>query len=918
MSKNLFRSIVSSGSVAALAAASLIGLATPANAAAALTISVAQGSGFTFVEDSDPAFVISGNSDFIASNGTQLRVSLKNMNAVSSTLSSFTINGVTLAEDYSSTNSGNSIAYATASNSDASTVATTDGTQSALVDSTAGTTTVFGLGATSGTFGVTYSTSAMTSPFTFSFVTDAAVDNDTTDEFLMTAWADANNNGAVDAGEISVTQTITFIAQEDVTGTATVGTPLAGGDNFTGSLNLNVNEAYVAAGTAGVYVLEAASTNAALNLQTTTTGTTVSTGLLTNVSNGMLALNAAKTSFSFTVNPSSNSTTDGLLSASGQFSVFTLTPIFKLSSIAATDTVGTAVTVRTASVAVSSTESTITVVTGANAKSTGTGTADVRRNSEFRVMADFEDTNGNNLVGKAVTWTVSSNQVLTSSKTVSVAGTAYSDDDDLADVEVAATTDSVGRAFLTLNTAGFPAGATLTINATADGITETLTATAVTPAYTPAMVEGQLATDTGYGKTIAAGGSLPVAIAVADQWGVAPADGVQRVTVTRATNASRTTAANWSYVLPVVGGVASGTIVDNGAGAGSDTITATLSGTDGSGAETFTLTYSTAAAASVTSILLTDNQGTGDSNVRLDTDALPSWHYFLNKAADEPLADANNFVDGATTGTSNALLTISGTALNAAGTGVAGSEVTISAKGLTFEFVDAAGNEIYSRDSIKVPTTAGGAFSVFAYSDGKGGSTVITATVGTVSGSTTVTFDGGTASALTVTAPATAADGRAIDVVAKLTDVAGDPVAGVSVSFKATGVGYLSSLTGTTDAAGEVVVKLITQTGETGTAVVTATATLAGVSTAKSATINVAGKSASAKTTIGSFNGRWAVRVENAQGARISVKAGTKWYVYTATNNNFLYSVKSRVGASVPVSVYVDRVLNKTETITVK
>ena len=930
----MLKGIVSVGSASALALASLVGVAAPANAAAALTIETQNGSGFTFVEDSDPVFVISGNSDFIASNGTQLRVSLKTMNAINSSPTAFKINGVALSEDYTDAgaSSGNSIAF-TNGVTDFNVNGITNGTQSTL-DTTVGETTVFGLGATSQTFGVTYSTSVMTSPFTFQFNTGDGIVDNTTDTLLMTAWADANNNGVADSGEVQTSQTITFIAGEDVTGTVATTTPSAGDNNFTGTLDLNVNEAYVQTADVGIFVKETGATDAGAHLYTDGT-TNITDGKLTYGSDSAFALNTAKTKFAFTVTPSTASSSEGLLAASGLFSSFTVQGIFDDSAEGAVgvgETMGNVVTVRTGAVAVSTTESLVTVVRSANAKpadgTTAAGTssnADVRKNSEFSVLADFEDADGDNLVGEPVTWTVAASPVLSASKTVTVNGTAYSSSSDLGDVAIAGTTNASGRATLTIETTGFAAGETVTATATADGQGESVVATARTAAYTPEFADGSLTSNVGYGKSIAVGQSLDVLVAVADQWGIAPADGVQRVTLERATSTARTTAANWTYVVPVVGGFAAGTIADNGAGAGVDTVTATLSGTGTSSsnsADTMSLTYETAAANTVTGLVLTDNQGTGDSVVRIDEDALPAWHYHLTAAAAEPDADGSNFANGSTTAASDTLLAISGTATNAAGVGVAGKEVTISATGITFEYTDGASQEIYARDSITIPSTAGGAFSVNARSDGKGGATTFTATVDGVSATTVVTFDTGTASAMALSAPATARDGRAIDVIATVTDVAGDPVQGITVSFKATGVGYLSSLSGTTDATGQVVVKLITQTDETGSATITSTATLDGVSTTSTATIDVTATgeaAADTKVNAGSFKGYVAVYAKGYEGSRLSFKAGNDWNVTESLASDFERVVEfTGAGYTISVPIYIDRVLVDTIVVTTK
>jgi len=905
-------------SATALALASLVGFSTSANAAAGLTIEVAEGSGFVFVEGSEPVFNVAGNADFIASNGTQLRVQLTNMVHQENVLTDVSINGTVLDGNYT-TGSGNLIALLGTDASADVTPSATNATVANLRSSASGVKSVFGLGATTLTMNSTNSTSAMTSPFTITLDDGSDLADNETSVYLMTVFADADNDGAVDTGEVQTSATITFIAPEDVTTTVTSATPLSGASSFEVDLTTNVNEAYIPGGNTGrigIYMKEGTTEALAGDF---------ALGILTTTSSSVTLDSVTKAKYDITVSPSAISTT------AGSGASFTIQGVFDNETTnqptdSTTDLRGTAVTVYTGAVAVSGHESVATVVRSANAKATTSNdnanmAADVRKNTEVQVMADFENGAGANQVGKAVTWTASASPVLSSAKTVVINGTAYDSTADLGDVAIAATTNASGRVFVTVNTTGFAAGDTVTLTATADGVAEVVVLTARTAAYTAEFVDGTIAANTGYGKTMLAGGSFGASVAVADQWGVAPANGVQSVSLTRATNASRTTAANWTYTLPVVGGFASGTIVDNGAGAGSDTITATLSGTGGSGSDTMVLTYSTAAAATVTVVELTDNQGTGDSTVRLDEDSLPAWHWHLTGAADEPLADTANFKDGATTGTSDTLLAISGTAKNAAGVGVAGKEVTLSASGITFEFTDLAGNEIYARDSITVPTTSGGAFSVNAYSDGKGGSTVITATVDGVSDTTTVTFVAGTATGMDLAVPATAAQGRAVDVIVTLTDVAGDPVSGVSVSFKATGVGYLSNLSGTTDASGEVVVKLITQPGETGTATITATATLAGVATAvsKSVTVGQTASSSEQKVNAGSFKGYIAVYAKGYKGDRLSFKAGNDWNVTESLASDFVRVVEfTGAGYTLNVPIYINRVLVDTIVVTTK
>jgi hypothetical protein len=83
-------------------------------------------------------------------------------------------------------------------------------------------------------------------------------------------------------------------------------------------------------------------------------------------------------------------------------------------------------------------------------------------------------------------------------------------------------------------------------------------------------------------------------------------------------------------------------------------------------------------------------------------------------------------------------------------------------------------------------------------------------------------------------------------------------------------------------------------------------------------TIVVQEATVEANAIIGSFQGRWAVRVENAKGSTVTVKVGGKWYKYVSLNDNYTFSRKSKVGATVPVKVWVDGQLQNDQTLTIK
>jgi hypothetical protein len=75
-------------------------------------------------------------------------------------------------------------------------------------------------------------------------------------------------------------------------------------------------------------------------------------------------------------------------------------------------------------------------------------------------------------------------------------------------------------------------------------------------------------------------------------------------------------------------------------------------------------------------------------------------------------------------------------------------------------------------------------------------------------------------------------------------------------------------------------------------------------------------------TTIGTFTGYTAVFVKGAEGKKLSVKLAGKWHVVPSIVDGsagyYLWKQKTGAGYVANVSVYIDGVLVKTETITTK
>ena len=873
------KKILALGSVAALALTSFVGLA-PANAAVSITLQPSVGTEYTMIAGETFTLSSFGNVEFPQANGTQLRVKVTNNGAAD--FSGFAINSTVLDEDYASS-VGNSIAFGGAATAKTSTAAVDNGTR-AIIGGGDGDTAVMGLGASDITFSTTDSISVMTSPFTFSF-TNSTVSADAPEKLEVQVWADVNNNGAIDAGEVtSPMVTVTFINAADVVPTM-VSTAFAGDQAFTVTTTFGaVNEAQLVAANTGLKILNNADPAA-----------TVDAGQVGGLYTG-LTLNTAKTAFTQVVDNEPTTNTTGVdLAVTGTSSQFKITTLYKAGGVpAVTDTVGTATNVATLVVSsrtINTANSYGEAVGSANAVFTtaaNSETASVRANSEWNVRLKARDgsTPAVAVVGLGTSAAVSTSVSLSATKTLTVNGTVYTTDASLALLELAGATDASGYSTVTLKTTGMAANDTVTVIWTTQGQTDQVVSTLATAGFTAAFAEGSEAADDGYDRTIAIGGTTTVKYLVADQWGVAPADSAYTVTITRAASgAARTTAASFALSVPVVGGVATATIVDNGAGAGADTITATLVGAIASGTDAFTLSYTTAAAAAVTGLVLADNQVTASSTVRENSVAIKAWNGYQSASVAAPTLDASNFVVAATTGASDTLLTLTGVATVASGAGVEGAHVTLAASGVSFKFTDGATTVIVARDSITVPTSAGGAYSVNAYADGKGGDVVITATIGSISKSTTIRFAGNTAvGSFTVVTPANSMPGKVADVVVTAVDSYGDAISGATVALSSTGAGYLLNTSGTTVADGTFSTKLLLGTNESGTATIKVTMTVAGVSTTQTNTIVIGAAVADATAlpagavvNVGTFNGKIVVYAKGLKGSTITWKIAGKW-----------------------------------------
>jgi hypothetical protein len=256
----------------------------------------------------------------------------------------------------------------------------------------------------------------------------------------------------------------------------------------------------------------------------------------------------------------------------------------------------------------------------------------------------------------------------------------------------------------------------------------------------------------------------------------------------------------------------------------------------------------------------------------------------------------------------------------------AGSDVVVSAPGLVIQ--DQADSKTYSATATLRANSSGDLSFKFAAT--KAGTHTISFTVGsTTTTSQLVVTAAQVQDAKNITIDGSLLPGQTNVITGTLTDTYGNPVATTAdkkVSVEWTGKGLPFNVGSiSTDEDGKFTFQVLVLAGETGTGTVKATfkptsVAADDITVTKAVTITapVVPAAPEVNAVIGTFNGRWAVRVENAKGAVVSVKVGGNWFKYTSLNENYLFSRKSAVGRSVAVAVYVNGTLENVATITIK
>lgn len=613
----------------------------------------------------------------------------------------------------------------------------------------------------------------------------------------VTAFVDANNDGALTSGEWNTVKSVTFLKASAITPTVTLTAPTTGDTKVSatvvwGDLNIEQMSTETVKFTVGTQVASATSGTLADGVWTkdSLTGLAAAEAVTAQAYDGSTALGTAATG---TASARTINTTNGLVA----------------NVLKGNDAIATAATA-------------IATNTAATVRVNGTFTAQVKAYDTTATTALAAP--GVAVVGSVPTLGAGITlRAATSSLTeisITVAGTKYVSNDVLRAATFPLKTDSTGVASLVVSSSGLTAGstATITVKFAAQNLEAAVIATQTAAAYT--------VSDDAASAVVATNKNTSVSFnySVKDQFGVLSTRTNERLKI-RASHASGG-AGIANQFIAVSGGKAAFTVKPE-----TDITTDITVGAD--------LQISTLDASTGVTSWADDGTDVADRTVKFRSAA-----YSFTTA---PAIDATTGINGGawtaagaqkqtltTVDQSDSTLT-TGLVTPSAGTtwakvtltgSNAGESLTVSGTGV---FLSIDGGTV-AKD--KATKTAENAAVVIYVASNTTGAKTLTVTNGTVSKTVVVTFDKAAATAgykVTIGDLASQAQaGRAIDVSAVITDKFGNPVQGATVTLSSTGVGYLYSNSSTTsDASGRVTAKLIVDSGDLGTATVTANSTLA-------------------------------------------------------------------------------------------
>ena len=899
--------------------------ALPASAAAALTLTDKNETGkYTMIGGETFTLTGSGNADFVG-DAKKLRYKITN------------VDGVALGASPTITLDGGASDLVDGANQ--ALKADGSGTDSAL-GAAAGDTAVFALAADDAGVDVAADgASIMTSPSSISFTASPA--DNTTASYKVDFFYDADNDGVLDAGELSATQTVTFIHSSDVTAQITIAAMTEGDTTVSGTLNFaNIDGGQLTLNKVGVYIADGQGNELGDD------GADATVALDVNGAAATFTYDATDKRFEWAT--AAQNAVDGLddaLVKAVQIDV-------KATFLAGGNPVkANAVGAATSALVVARTVGSITAdtVVSTTAAAAAAGTANVALNSTYQVAATVKDTATTPAVmaGQAVTAKITvAGAALAAAPEVSVTvnGTKYTSAAALPGAagvaELALTTNSDGQAIVTITTKGFADTDDVVVTFTTENRTAAVTTNNATLTYT--VTHGAFTTTTD-------GTGVSVPVVVYDQFGGVPANDYDVRAVFDVTNgnyaAQATTAstAATSTNVALVGGKATVSVTDNGTGVGVNSYDITVEaraagggfGAALTGTGTTVLDVHIKTAASLVAGTVTSN-GAQDATTKVYKIAGP----VALSLVDYKSYDSTNVIDTAPVAYTNALTAqnVTGTvstaaAANAAAVAVPGASVTVSGENLLF----GNGSGKFVPGSITVQAGTNGVYSVNVYSHFAGAQT-LTVSSGAATATVEITFAAaavGTVANVAIDASDYSPAGSTVIAKAVATDKYGNPVAiadGAASDFELTYDGPGLAVTAradATNASGEAKVAYFLGSNDTGTITITAKYDVnddgdyldtGDLVVTKTITIGDApAPVADTKVNAGSFKGYVAIYAKGHEGKRLSAKVGNDWVVVPALASNFVRVVEyTGAGYTISVRIYIDRVLVDTIVVTTK
>lgn len=659
----------------------------------------------------------------------------------------------------------------------------------------------------------------------------------------ITAFIDANNNDVLDSGEFATARTVSFKKYSEVASAVALTQPAEGDTTLKG------------------------------------------TGSLTGINIGQVQKNV-----DFVASIGGTATNSATL-ASGVYST-------AVSALAGAATVSAVINVDNFQIGAASPTYTVTAkavksvtasaVVGDNAINASAGAVDARVDSAFVVKAtalNGTTPTASGVAGVAVTVEVTTNATLTSTQSITLNGTVYTDSAELP-TALAVTADAAGVASVNVATAGIPAAKIVTFAFKSQNtVANNLVATLADAAYT--------AKPTGVNnfRTVATSSAFVIDYTVADQWEVALPAGYRLVVVYDGTT---------KYV-PVSAGAAQVSFTST-----ASATTLDVTNPDLEKQNTTTLNWSTVSATTASAVA-----------VKSTTVAAK-----FNTAPTHSATASVSRVVSASPGLNN-LVTLSGTVNHA------GDAVTITGAGVKFS----SDGDAVSVGTITVNASGAGHFTVSAYVH-TAGTANLTYAVGAATATTSLKVDAAAANegkeiSIVVVSGDTAAAGSTVRAKVVLKDEYGNPVAATATQLfgvTVAGPGFVGTLPTTTGANGESAeFSILLGSGDTaGTVTISATydadgatTTIAPITVVKAVTIGAVA-APSQKLTVGSFKGFVAIYTKNYTGSKLSAKVAGKWLT---VNNLSSFSRTVRLtgaGYTIKVDLYIDGKFVRSETVVTK